>query len=40
MLPILCLLGSVAPSASTQNLSVYRVTPKNYSGLVNMNSGE
>jgi hypothetical protein len=40
LLVLLLALLQVCVSLGTQNLTVYRVTPKNYSGLTNMNSGD
>lgn len=37
---LLALLHGCSATPRTQNLTVYRVTPKNYSGLTNMNSGD
>jgi hypothetical protein len=41
LLAVAAAAAAIAPAPrTTQNLTVYRVTPHNYSGLANMNSGD
>ena len=37
---MLILLAAMPAAASTRNLTVYRITPRNYSGVTNMDTGD
>ena len=39
-IPFLILLLNVLPAASTVNLTVYRITPRNYTGVSNLDTGD
>ena len=37
---LLLLLGIVVSSASTVNLTLYRITPRNYTGIADLDTGD